>query len=616
MKRSHSSLFSKPSNRAHVIRRKRWNPFALIIRIFKRAAMAVGAIVLFSLLLGIVLGMFVASSGKSMPKDMILVFNIESAITETELSTSLLDPFSKRSLTVHQVIAALEKAQNDKRVRGLVVSLDSAGLELAHIEELRKAVHNFRNTGKFAHIYTPSFADLGSGIGAYYFASAFDQIWMQPVGMLSMTGMQFEMPFARGALEKIGVTPQFERREDYKTAMENFTNESMSPQNREMLTSVLKDLSERMVSEISNDRKIDRAAVQRYVDLGLLGGEEALKARLITHLDYPDVLVDGLRDGKSEDDLPLVSIEDYHEAGDSRSAYRAGRKDIALVHVAGQIVPGSGPEPGYATSDYIAHALEDAAKDDLIEAIVVRVDSPGGSPTASETIRRAIVKAQEKGKKVIVSMGPTAASGGYWVSADADRIFASPSTLTGSIGVVMGKFELSGLWDKVGVKWEGPSWGENSNLWSANAPFNAAELERINAAIDETYQGFLLRVANGRDMKVEDVRKIARGRVWTGAQAVQNGLVDELGGLDTALDYAAREIGAKDRHAINVVPMPEPLTGMEQLMMMFGGEVSAGNMSGLLSLLQLAAPAAHELQAAQRMGPFTAYSRESSGLRN
>jgi protease-4 len=617
MKRQIGSFFYKPSTRAKHIRRKRWNLPRLIFKLFKRTATAIGAIVLFSIFTGIMLGMVIGGGGKTraLPKDMILVLNVENGLRESAGSSSLLDPFAGRTLTVHQLITTLEKAKQDKRVRGILVSLDSAGIELAHIQEIRTAIHDFRTSGKYAHIYTPSFADLGGGIGAYYFASAFDQIWMQPVGMVAITGVSMEMPFARTVLDKVGVKPEFLQREEYKSAMENFTHSEMSPENRESIQSIIADISAKMLGDITKDRQIHPQKMTELVDLGLLTGEEALKAGLINRIDYADKLVEEMRGGKTADELPLVSVEDYYNTI-KRVRPTSTMKSVALVNISGQIVSGSRPEPGYATSDYLAEAIHEAADDENIKALIVRVDSPGGSPTASETIRRAIMYAKEKGKKIVVSMGPVAASGGYWVSVDADRIFALPSTLTGSIGVVMGKFQIEELWKKIGVNWDRVRWGEHSGMWSANRSFTESEFERMNTVIDATYQSFVDRVTKGRNMTPENVRDVAKGRAWTGTQAVEKGLVDEIGGLDSALDYAAQQLGEKDRHQLNIVPMPKPLSGMEQLMMLMGDQVGISQfLRTKASLLQPLEPWMKEYQANQRMGVFQTYDSATGQLK-
>lgn len=630
MKRQAGSLYYRPKSKA--VQSSRWQGafskfFGIAIlsflwKTFKRASAFVGGIVIFALLLGIVGGTLLSGmgGGAALPKDMILTYDIVTGIPETGVQASMLDPFAPEAITVRQVIRAIETAKTDKRVRGLIVRLDSANIELAHIQELRVVIKDFRESGKFAHIYTSSFADLGSGIGAYYFASAFDQIWMQPVGMVSVTGLSMEMPFARGALEKVGAKAEFLHREEYKSAMESFTNDSMSPANREMMGSILKEISAQLSGEIAADRNMTPDEFTALVNKGLLTGNEALKAGLITKLDYADVLLKDIRkigdEQKSEDDLPAVALEDYFK--DLRDERNTKKSDVALVYVSGEIIPGALPRPGYATSEYIADAIDDAAEDKNIKAIVVRVDSPGGSPTASETIRRAIVRAKEEGKKeVIISMGPVAASGGYWLSADADRIFALPSTLTGSIGVIMGKFEISALWDKLGINWDGIQWGDNAKMWSMNKGFSATELERMNAAINDTYNSFIERVAKGRNLKESDVRAIAKGRAWTGTQGVKNGLVDEIGGLNSALDYAAKKIGKNDRRDIDIIIMPKPLSTMEQLMMAMGAQVKAGDiLSSHVSWLEKLSAITHRYDAMERMGALQAYDPDLQSLKH
>lgn len=615
MKRRFGSFFYHQKPRGVDIARKRWNIFAIISKIIKRACMALGVFVFSLLVISFLAGIFMGGkAAPSLPKDMILVYNITDGVGESHIPASFSDPFALPSLNVREVIETLDYAARDKRVRGLLVSLDSANIDLAHIQELRAAITRFRAAGKFAHIFSASFSDLGSGIGAYYFASSFEEIWMQPVGFLSITGLSIEMPFARALLDKVGATPEFLHREDYKSAMESFTNTSMSPANREMMQSILDDYAQQMTKDITQSRKISNALWQKYMNQGLLTGQQALKAGLITHLDYADVMIKSVREKISGDaeseEPPVVLIEDYFDAAvDGVNAVK--KSNVALVNITGEIVPGAEYEPGFATGDYIASAIFDAAKDDAIKVIVIRVDSPGGSPTASETIRRSIVYAKEKGKKVVVSMGPTAASGGYWVAVDADKIFAMPATLTGSIGVIMGKFELSRLWQKLGVTWDGMSWGDNADLWSMNKSMSESQRAALNTAIDDTYDAFLTRVSEGRKIEKSKVREIAKGRAWTGAQALKLGLVDELGGLDSALDEAAKLVGAQSRHDIHITIMPKPLTPLEQLLMLTGQKVLMGDMGFSKTLLQFF----HQGAVMERSGPLHTYNPQLDFVR-
>lgn len=614
MKRRLGSYFYRRKTSPAEITRKRWDLSRIVKKVLRRTCMVLGGAMLVSILLVFVAGMF-AGGKKMLPDSMILTVNITDPIGETEHGRTLTDPLRAPGTTVQALIETLDRAAVDPRVHGVLASLDNGGIDMAHIQEIRAAVKRFRASGKFAHIYTASFADLGSGIGAYYFAAAFDQIWMQPVGLVSMTGLALDMPFGKETLEKVGVTAQFLHREEYKSAMESFTNSEMSPANREMMTSILKDLSLQLFNDIAKDRKLDAPLLQSELDKGVIAGSEALKAGLITRLDYADVLVDemleSVSDGKESKKPDLVSAEDYHSAMFSEKKTSVGA-DVALVRVSGEIVPGDEAEPGMATGDYIAEAIGTAAENPSIKVIVVRVNSPGGSPSASETIRRAIVRAKEDGKKIIVSMGPVAASGGYWVSVNADKIYAMPSTLTGSVGVIMGKFEISGLWEKLGVNWDGVSWGENARLWSINAPMSATERAALNAAIDSTYDDFIERVAEGRQMDKEKVRAIAKGRAWTGTQAKANGLVDEIGGLDASMEYAAELAGVKSRAQLKVIELPERLTPLEQFMKLLDGQVSLGRD---LSMLKTLEPVMKRVETIRRGGPVQAYEPDLTAIR-
>lgn len=572
---SKGSLFFKPKPRTREISRKRWNWPSIVWRAVKRTCMVIGAVVLFCAVLSVIMtATLMGGSTPSVPKETILSLTLDAGVGEQGLEPSIMDPFPFRRPTVRQIVDTLDAASTDDRVKALVVYLEAGGIDIAHIQEIRTAVKRFRAEGKKAYIYSTSYGDFGEGLGSYYLASAFDQIWMQPVGMISIAGIGMEIPFVKTMLEKIGASAQFFQREEYKNAMETFTADRMSDASRESVRTLIDTLSSQMVRDITADRQIKAPVFAALVDKGLLTGREAVDAKLIDRLDYNDVMVAELQTslgGKPDNDEPaMTALEDY----DAARLPARGPK-VALIYATGMIAP-AGSGEGVADAGRISEAIDEAADDDAYKAIVIRVDSPGGSPSASETIRRSIVKAKEAGKPVILSMGPVAASGGYWIAADADRIFALPSTLTGSIGVVMGKFELSGLWDKIGVNWEDATWGANAGLWSVNKPFTSAEAERMNVLIDDVYAAFVDRVAAGRKLPREQVLKNAKGRAWTGEEAKILGLVDETGGLDNALDYAATLSEAKDRHAISIDILPQPKSPLEQFVAMFGTQVKLG----------------------------------------
>jgi protease-4 len=257
--------------------------------------------------------------------------------------------------------------------------------------------------------------------------------------------------------------------------------------------------------------------------------------------------------------------------------HQQDKPSVALIYAVGAIVESADMSPsGLSSADDVAGMIQAATEDEDIEAIVLRISSPGGSPVASETIRRAIIDAKEEGKIVIVSMGEMAASGGYWIAANADYIYALPGTLTGSIGVAGGKFSLGNMWSKVGVNWASIGFSENADLWSFNQPFSAEGRARFENVIDMIYDAFIARVAEGRGMSVDDAEQVARGRVWSGYQALDVGLVDELGGLNDALDYAGSRLGGEDRHDIRVVMLPSVKTPFERVLQMLEGQVRAG----------------------------------------
>lgn len=573
------SLFYKPKKNDKEISAKRWNIFSILGKAISKTCTVIGAIILVIVLLSVLLVSSAGNTKKPLPSDMVLVFKVEDGLAEIPTRPSLLEPFPFMQPTIRNVIDTLDKARKDERVRGLVVNLKGGTLNIAHIQELRSAIARFRESGKFAKIYASSYGDDMGGLTQYYFASAFDEIWMQPVGMMAISGPDFEMPFAKDALDKLGVSAQFFQREEYKSAMENFTNSEMSSENLETLRSIIGNLSARMMEAIANDRDMQMFDIGKYIDYGLLTGQEALDAKLIDRLDYGDVLVSEIRKdatGDPDDDsVALVTLAEYSQHKSKPPKNATLRKDVALIYAVGTIVDMAGAQ-GNAGADEISNAIAEAYDDDNIEVIVIRVDSPGGSPSASETIRRAIVKAKEKGKKVIISMGPVAASGGYWISADADKIFALPGTLTGSIGVVMGKFEGSELWKKLGINWQGPQMGGNADIFSINSKFDERATDRLNALIDSTYDSFVTIVANGRNMEVDRVREIAKGRAYTGEQAKVFGLVDEMGGLRSALEEAAKMVGAESSKDINIIRMPRERNKFEQIMALFGQEVSLG----------------------------------------
>jgi protease-4 len=340
-----------------------------------------------------------------------------------------------------------------------------------------------------------------------------------------------------------------------------------------MMTGLVNDLGGQMTSAMNASRKKLSGRAKELVDQGLFTDDEALKKGLIDRLDYGDVLLSELRvkmDGsENSKKTGFTPVEEYMRGVTQPKKSRA--VEVAVIHIQGVITEDGGASPltldeKSANATEIAQLIRDAASDKYIKVIVLRVNSPGGSPSASETIRRAITWAKDKkGRPVIVSMGALAASGGYWLSADANRIYADAATLTGSIGVVGGKFDLSGVFDKYGINWDGTQYGSNAGMWAMNKPFNAVQQAKFEESLDNIYAHFISIVAHGRKMKPEDVEKIARGHVWSGLAASKSGLVDQIGGFDVAMDDVAKRLGKKNRYELAVQELPKPETPLQAL---------------------------------------------------
>lgn len=573
--------------------RKKSGFWRVLWRALVRTCTTIGAVVLiFS-----VLGMMVAQKAMEnadvpigLPNQMVLMLPLDQSFEEYRATESL----GTRQPTLRETIDALDAARTDNRVKGVVASLRGGTYNLAHIYELRAAIKRFRESGKFAYFFTNSFAEQGQGLGSYYLATAFDQIWMQPMGSLVIPGVKAEVPYARELLDKVGITPDLFARKEYKNVFESFTSKEMSPATREAMDGMIADIASYLADEIAADRHMTTAALKAQVDKGLLLDTEARDAGLIDVLDYGDHMIDKIKKdvtGDAEsDDLDFVKMGRYTRARTSdkteasSSLLPAKKPNVALIYAVGEIVSSSDRDAGIIAADSMSAVFMDAIDDEDIKTIVLRIDSPGGSPVASETLRWKILRAQEKGKKVVVSMGATAASGGYWMVSPADHIFATPLTLTGSIGVAGGKFVLGDFFDKVGVNWDSVSWGDNSGLSSFVNPYTDSERARYAALMDNVYDNFVSRVASGRKMDPETADAQAHGRVWTGRQALARKLVDDIGGLDDTLDYVAKDMGLKDRHELNIMVLPKPQSPFEQFAKLL--EMQAGMHDWMSTLSQ------------------------------
>ncbi len=463
--------------------------------------------------------------------------------------------------TLRDVLDALKKGEKDERVKGLFANLSHVPLSPAHIQELRDAVVSFRKSGKKAVAFADSFGELAPANGAYYLATAFDEIYMQPSGDVGLYGIAIESAFARELFDKVGIQPQFEKRHEYKSAPETFTETTHSPASREMEEALIRSIVGQIARGVAEGRKLEPEKVRALIDAAPFVGQAAVEAGLVDGLLYRDEVLEKQKQVWG----------DAHRLFAQRYLQRAGRpyddgEVIALVYGVGPVERGRGEasplsDEGSMGSETVAAAIRKAAEDEAVKAIVFRVDSPGGSYVASDTIRREVQRAREKGKPVVVSMGSLAASGGYFVSMDAAKIVAQPATLTGSIGVFGGKFVTEGLWKKLGVNFEILKEGQNADFLSSDRPFSPEQREKLNGWLDRVYADFTQKAAKGRNMPLEKLEILAKGRVWTGEDAHRHGLVDALGGYEKALELAkeAAKIPADARVELRVYPRPKEL---------------------------------------------------------
>lgn len=513
--------------------------------------------------IGAALFLWLRPLAPSVPGAAILALDLTAPYTETTSSSDLASLLIEERPSLRDVLDALEQAGNDPRIKGVFARIGDSDMELAQAQELRDAIAGFRAKGKPAVIYADSFGELGSGTRSYYLATAFDEIWLQPLGQLGVVGLRAELPFFRGTLDKLGIEPRFAQREEYKTAMNMLTERSMTPAQREETQGLIGSLFGQIVQGIAAGRKLDAGAVRALINRGPLTGREALDARLVDHIGYRDEALAATR-ARSGGTAQLLPLGDYIDA--SGPAHRSG-PTIALIYANGIIQRGASAQNplaggGIIGADTLVRAFRAAARDKDVRAILFRIDSPGGSAVASETIWRAVAEARQAGKPVIASMGDVAGSGGYYIAAGADRIVADPATLTGSIGVVGGKVLLDGLIEKMGASWDAVQQGDNAGIASPLQDFTPAGRARFEAFLDEVYAGFKDRVATGRKLSPDAVEAAAKGRVWTGEDAKPRGLVDVLGGYEMALGLAkqAANIPADRDVTLQLFPRPSDTT--------------------------------------------------------
>ena len=500
------------------------------------------------------------------PERTVLTLDLAPGVAE-QAPMSPLAGTADGGVPVHRAIDALDRAAGDDRVKAVAVRIGRGALAMGHAQELRDALEDFRDSGKIAWAFAETLSGGGMGGGTLqgYLASAFDRVWLQPSGDVDLSGFLLESPYLADALQEIGVEPRLDQRREYKGIKDRFTAMRMPEPQRENQRRLLESWMDQVVAGIAEGRGLEPSQVRRLVDAGAFSAERALEAGLVDKLGYQDHMRRALREeigAEADDREAMVDLLAYGAQMMRERDLPADAPQIAVITGQGAVTLGDSQGGRLfgdvqMGSDTVAPALLEAARDDKIQAIVLRVDSPGGSYVASDTIWHAVRRARELGTPVVVSMGNIAASGGYFVAAPADRIYAQPGTITGSIGVGSGKFVTTGLWDKLEIAFDGVQVGRNADFWSANHDFTDQQWAKLQQFLDQTYADFKQKVGSGRDLSPEQVEQAAQGQIWSGADAKARGLVDELGGLQAAI-AGARELAEipADRQ-VRVVDRPE-----------------------------------------------------------
>lgn len=481
-----------------------------------------------------------AASGKpSLPADTVLTLDLRKTLTD-QTASSPFAAFGGGGLSVMKVVTTLHAAEDDDRVKALFIRLPETGMAPAAAEELRLAVKAFRAKGKRVVAHSQGFLPAGAVASTYMLGAAADEFWMQDTASFQATGFATEEVFLKGLFDRYGVVADFQQRYEYKNAANPFTQTGFTPEHREATLSWMTSVYGNATANAAADRGQTPQVLRAALESGPLSAAEAQSRRLIDRLGQVEGARRTLLDRVGED-AEAVEFDDYASAAKDEDT---NGDVIAVVEAEGAIITGTGEGSGFGGgsnvySDDVAEALYKAARDDDVKAVVFRVSSPGGSDVASDQILAAVQAVQRRNKPVVVSMGTYAASGGYWISSKADAIVAQPSTLTGSIGVFGGKFAIGPALERYGVNFENLSvGGDYAGAFNAGEPFNQAQRAEFSEFLDRIYQGFITRVAEGRNLPVARVNEIARGRVWTGAQARELRLVDEMGGFYQAVARA------------------------------------------------------------------------------
>jgi protease IV len=566
-----------------------------VLRVLRKIVIGLFAIVGGVVVVAMIAALWLGSLGpdrKPVPdRNVVLTLELGQPIKERAHAGGLAAAAFGRSITLRELVSGLEAAGTDDRIKGLVVHVGSGPLGMAYTQEIRDAVKEFRGKGKFAVAFTETFGEAGNGNTHYYLATAFEEIWLQPSGDVNLTGFSLEQPFLADTLTAIGVTAQLDQREEFKGLADTFTKTAMPAPIRANLQQLLDSWLLQVAQGMAERGKFDATAARSLIDRGPFLATQAQSEKLVDRLGYWDEVKQAVEE-RTGANTAWFSLRDY--------AARLPLPDddaprVAVVYGLGPVQLRAGEQdglfgPAVMGSSSVASAIRDAVEDPDIRAIVFRVDSPGGSYVASDTIWREVQRAKELGKPVIVSMGEMAASGGYFVSAPAAKIVAQPATITGSIGVAGGKVVFAGLWDTLRLHWDGVKAGANADMDSVHKLYTVEGWNRMQQSLTRVYADFTQKVAAGRNLSIDKAREVAKGQVWSGKDAKERGLVDELGGYSVAIRLAREAAKIPPEETISVEEYPRPVNPLEQLFQqaIAGEEVRAAEAERLTTLLRIA----------------------------
>lgn len=549
----------------------------------KRRAIIIVLVVLFVVIIG-----WAISSPPRVPSRSTLVLDIGGEIQE-QRPISFMTAFNPQAVPVtNDYVEAIDRAKDDPRVAALAVRISPLETGWGKLEEIREHLLEFRRSGKPNVCYLET--DI-PGNPEYYLASACDQIWLVPTGTLAVRGMMAQATFLRGTLDKLKIVPDYYHIAEYKTASNELTEKKFTPAHREEVESLLRSIYNQYLTEVAAARGIARSKFESLVQQGPFLSSEAATNRLVDRQAYWDQVQGYMREKTGQ--WNPVSLARYREQFRSSDGPR-----IAVIHATGLIVSGeSETTPGGSFimgGDSVAADIRRAREDAGVKAIVLRIDSGGGSAVASEVIRREVQLARSQ-KTIVVSMSDVAASGGYWIAMSANKIVAEPNTITASIGVIFGKLNISGLYQLLGLSTDSVSTSENASLFSFQQNFTPSQREAVQKLMNDIYANFTHGVAENRKMKIEEVNKIAKGRVWSGLQAKSLGLIDELGGLERAVAVAKQLSGIPASRTVRLEWYPREKTLFEWILERNRGEEA--RVSSLQDIVRKIAGADEPVQA-------------------